>query len=142
MREEQARPDCKSTKNQQDENNMKKNQSFLLCGVLSGIIAFTVLTGCKSTGKGGTEPESGTAAGAGSNTNTQKVEFLFVQTAKEVSFANGSMTLHGVSPLTVCFADRPERIAGHMPTANVPPMWDEGKNSFLADPPNATLSIL
>ena len=29
-----------------------------------------------------------------------------------------------------------------MPTANILPMWDEGKNSFTADPPNATLSVL
>src|SRR3954468_17434227 len=104
---------------------MKTNRSILLCGVLTGIIAFTLLSGCKSTGQGGTGPESGSAAGAGSNMSTRKVEFLFVQTAKDVSFDNGSMTLHGVSPLTVCFADRPERIAAHMPTANVPPMWDE-----------------
>jgi hypothetical protein len=121
---------------------MKTNRSIRLCGVLAGLFAFTLLTGCKSTGQGGTGPESASAAGAGSNMSTQKVEFLFVQTAKDVSFQNGSMTMHGVSPLTVAFADRPERIAAHMPTANVPPMWGEGKNSFTADPPNATLSIL
>jgi hypothetical protein len=112
-----------------------------MCGMLAGIIALTVLTGCKSTGKGGTGEESMSAAGAGgSNTHTQKVDFLFVQTAANVSFANNYLTLHGVNPVTVCFADRPERIAGHMPTANIVGMWDEGKNSFLADPPNATLS--
>ena len=76
-----------------------------------------------------------------SNTTTQKVEFLFVQNAKSVSFENGTMTLHGVNPVTVCFADRPERIAGHMPTSKMVPMWQEGANSFTADPPNATLSI-
>jgi hypothetical protein len=72
---------------------------------------------------------------------TQKVQFLFVQNAKEVSFENGTMTMHGVNPVTVCFADRPERIAGHMPTTRIVPMWKEGNNSFTADPPNATLSI-
>src|SRR5262249_2277094 len=50
-------------------------------------------------------------------------------------------TLHGVDPMTVCFTDRPERIAGHMPTTKIVPMWGEGKNSFTADPPNATLSV-
>ena len=77
-----------------------------------------------------------------SNTTTQKVQFLFVQNAKDVSFENGTLILHGVNPVTVCFADRPERIAGHMPTANMIPMWHEGKDSFTADPPNATLSVL
>lgn len=73
---------------------------------------------------------------------TQLVEFLFVQTATNVSFMNSNMTLHGVNPLTVAFADRPERIAGHMPTTNIMGMWNEGKDSFLSNPPNATLSIM
>jgi hypothetical protein len=65
-----------------------------------------------------------------------------VQTAKDVSFQNGTMVLRGVNPTTVCFTDRPERIAGQMPTANIVPLWTEGKDSFTSDPPNATLSIL
>jgi len=40
------------------------------------------------------------------------------------------------------FSDRPERIAGHMATARFVPFWGEGKDSFLKDPPNATLSFL
>jgi hypothetical protein len=64
-----------------------------------------------------------------------------VQNAKDVSFENGTMTLHGVNPVTVCFADRPERIAGHMPTSKIVPMWKQGSDSFTADPPNATLSV-
>jgi hypothetical protein len=69
-------------------------------------------------------------------------DFLFVQNAKSVAFADGKLTLEGVSPATVMFADRPERIAGHMATARFVPFWSEGKDSFLADPPNATLSFL
>jgi len=69
-------------------------------------------------------------------------DFLFVQNAKSISFAHGKLTLQGVSPATVMFADRPERIAGHMATARFVPFWSEGKDSFLADPPNATLSFL
>jgi hypothetical protein len=59
-----------------------------------------------------------------------------------VSFAKGKMTLRGVNPLTIAFADRPVRFAGHMPTSHFPPMWSQGKDSFLKDPPNATVSIL
>jgi hypothetical protein len=47
-----------------------------------------------------------------------------------------------VNPLTVAFADRPERIAGHMATTNISGMWGEGRDSFLSNPPNATLSIM
>ena len=73
---------------------------------------------------------------------TKNVQLLFVQNAASLSFADGKLTLRGVDPLTVCFSDRPERLAGHMPTKDFVPMWSEGQNSFLKDPPNATLSIL
>ena len=68
-------------------------------------------------------------------------DFLFVQNAKGVVYENGRMTLKVVSPLTVAFSDRPERIAGHMATKAFVPFWSEGKDSFLKDPPNATVSI-
>jgi hypothetical protein len=69
-------------------------------------------------------------------------DFLFVQNAKGIVYADGKLTLKGVSPATVMFADRPERIATHMATAKFVPFWSEGKDSFLKDPPNAALSFL
>lgn len=65
---------------------------------------------------------------------------LFVQTAKGATLANGKLTLKGVSPTTVYFSDRPTRVAGHIATGEMIPLWSEGKDSFLKDPPNATLS--
>lgn len=69
------------------------------------------------------------------------VQLMFVQNAKEVVFADGKMTLKGVAPSTIFFADRPERIAGHLTTPAFLNEWDKGKDSFAKDPPNATLSI-
>jgi len=69
------------------------------------------------------------------------VQMLFVQNAKGVTFDKGKMTLKGISPLTVFFSDRPNRIAGHMATEEMIPLWKEGKDSFFKDPPNAALSI-
>jgi len=69
-------------------------------------------------------------------------DFLFVQNARGIVYADGKLTLEGISPVTVMFSDRPERIAGHMATARFVPFWSEGKDSFLKDPPNATLSFL
>jgi hypothetical protein len=69
-------------------------------------------------------------------------DFLFVQNTKGIAYSDGKLTLKGVSPATVMFSDRPERIAGHMATARFVPFWSEGKDSFLKDPPNATLSFL
>lgn len=74
----------------------------------------------------------------------QKADFLFVQSAKSVSFdrATSKITLHDVSPITLFFADRPTRVAGSMTTAAFIPFWSTGTDSFLSDPPNADLSIL
>ena len=72
----------------------------------------------------------------------KQADFLFVQNAQSIHYADGKLTLKGVSPTTIMFTDRPERIAGHMATARFVPFWSKGKDSFLADPPNATLSIV
>lgn len=70
----------------------------------------------------------------------KKVPMLFVQTATGATLVNGKLTLKGVSPMTVYFSDRPTRVAGHIATRELVPLWAEGKDSFLKDPPNATLS--
>jgi len=71
-------------------------------------------------------------------------DFLFVQTAKSMAFAadRNRLTLHDVSPVTLFFSDRPERIAGNMATTDFVPFWSKGKDSFLSDNPNADLTIL
>jgi hypothetical protein len=76
--------------------------------------------------------------------SSKTADFLFVQTAKGMTFdkPGGKLTLAGVSPVTLFFADRPERIAGNMKTATFVPFWSRGKDSFLSDPPNADVSIL
>ncbi|MDX1402799.1 MAG: hypothetical protein R3245_12820, partial [Kiloniellales bacterium] len=74
----------------------------------------------------------------------KKADFLFVQSAESMSFDpdTNKLTLKNVSPVTVFFTDRPERIAGNMNTAKFVPFWSEGKDSFKSDPPNADISIL
>jgi hypothetical protein len=70
------------------------------------------------------------------------VQVLFVQNAKAVVFDKETVTLKGVSPMTLFFSDRPVRIAGHFHTKDeFVPLWYEGKDSFLKDPPNATISM-
>ena len=56
--------------------------------------------------------------------------------------STSKLTLHGVSPITMFFFDRPERIADNMKMAAFVPFRSEGKNSFLSDPPNADISIV
>jgi hypothetical protein len=74
----------------------------------------------------------------------KKADFLFVQSAKSMSFdpATNKLTLKDVSPVTVFFTDRPERIAGNMNTTRFIPFWSDGKDSFKSDPPNADISVV
>lgn len=71
-----------------------------------------------------------------------KPQFLFVQSAEGVTYADGRLTLKGISPVTVLFSDRPDRLAGHMAAAKFIPFWGEGADSFKSDPPNGTLSVV
>jgi hypothetical protein len=84
------------------------------------------------------------ALAQGAQEPAKQADFLFVQTAKGMTFdkSTGKLTLDGVSPVTVMFSDRPERIAANMKTAAFAPFWSKGKDSFLSDPPNADLSIV
>jgi len=72
----------------------------------------------------------------------EDIEALFVQSAVEFSSEEGSVTLHGVSPSTLYFADRPQREVGHMSSRRFVELWGDGENSFAVDPPNAVLSFL
>jgi len=85
-----------------------------------------------------------TAAAQTAAQDAKQADYLFVQTANAMSFdkATNKLTLHGVSPVTVFFSDRPERIAGNMKTSAFVPFWSQGKDSFLSDPPNADISVV
>ena len=74
--------------------------------------------------------------------NAKKADLLFVQTASDVRLDGGKFILKGISPTVLFFTDRPERIAGNMKNDRYLKLWKEdGKDSFLADPPNATVSV-
>jgi hypothetical protein len=70
-------------------------------------------------------------------------QLLFVQNAHgfEVAADGRTLTLKGLSPTTLFFSDRPVRIAGHYRTDEHLRFWKDGPDSFLKDPPNATLSV-
>jgi hypothetical protein len=76
------------------------------------------------------------------NAQAKAPEFLFVQTAKNIAYRDGVLTLQDISPVTVFFSDRPKRIVGHVRNDLFFKKWTEGNNSFKSDPPNAVLSVL
>jgi hypothetical protein len=73
---------------------------------------------------------------------TKAPEVLFVQSANGIAFKDGVLTLKDSAPTTVFFTDRPKRAAGHVRNDKFLSSWNEGKNSFKADPPNASLHSL
>ena len=69
-------------------------------------------------------------------------ESMFVQTAQGIDSTADTLTLRAITPSTLYFSDRPERVVGHMKTTDFVDLWGAGDNSFEADPPNAVLSFL
>lgn len=108
---------------------MKTTITTITRCVLGGIIAITALSSC-------------TTMKPGPATGPKKVDWLFVQNSSGLSATKGRIVLRGVNPQTICFSDRPDRVAGHMATTDFVPMWGQGSDSFLKDPPNATLSVI
>ena len=72
----------------------------------------------------------------------QTEQSMFVQTANAITSDGTTLTLKEVTPSTLYFSDRPQRIVGHMTTADFVDLWAEGDNSFEEDPPNAVLAFL
>jgi hypothetical protein len=69
---------------------------------------------------------------------------LIVMNARGASLQGGKLTLIGISPNSIVFADRPVRAAGHALTVHLLEEWapsNEDSESFTKDPPNATVSV-
>ncbi len=106
--------------------------------VAAPALAATLVAGARTFAQNAPDPSKP------ADDSTKQADFLFVQTASGLKFdkAGSKLTLEGVSPVTLYFSDRPDRIAGNMKTAKFVPFWSTGKDSFLKDPPNADVSIL
>jgi hypothetical protein len=114
---------------------MTTRRDLALAAAATAALATTSASGQAQVAQAPAQP-GGDASG--------NADFLFVQTARRMSFdrAASRLTLHEVSPVTLFFSDRPDRIAGNMRTAAFVPFWSQGRDSFLSDPPNADLSIV
>jgi hypothetical protein len=119
---------------------MKINKLVLMCAAFAGIsIAnpFTTYAASQTPVPRANPLITWTASGK----QSKNVDVLFVQNAKNMTFSQGKLVLRGVNPVTVAFTDRPARMAGHMQTSRFVPLWSHGKDSFLKNNPNATLSV-
>ena len=65
-----------------------------------------------------------------------------MQCAHGMTTTDSSIMFHGQAHSPLFFADRPERVVGHMHTNTFVSDWVVGENNFAEDPPNAVLSFL
>jgi len=118
---------------------MQLKHRWIALGVAA--LAVVVAFGC-----GNVPPTADPKEAADKETTAQPkaadVEYLFVHGAESTTLADGVLRLGNVNPATIYFSDRPERIAGHLPTQEFVANWGTGDDSFASNPPNATLSIL
>src|SRR4051812_6623071 len=71
-----------------------------------------------------------------------EIEALFVQTSLAAEHVDGRIILRSVTPSTLYFSDRPQRVVGHIGTPQFVDIWGVGENNFAEDPPNAVLAFL
>jgi hypothetical protein len=76
------------------------------------------------------------------STKQEMIPSLAVINARGATLDGNTLTLTGVGPNSIVFADRPVRAAGHVLTSHFIREWDEGQDSFAKTPPNATISVL
>ncbi|MFI4998505.1 MAG: hypothetical protein ACHQK9_01395 [Reyranellales bacterium] len=71
------------------------------------------------------------------------VPSMIVLNARGAKLVGQKLTLEGVLPNAIVFADRPVRAAGHALTAHLLEEWSaDAVDSFAKSPPNATVSVL
>ena len=78
----------------------------------------------------------------GQPTAQAPVPSLGVINSDGATLEGNKLTLTGITKNVIIFADRPVRAAGHETTELFISRWDDGKDSFKNDPPNATVSVL
>ena len=80
--------------------------------------------------------------GVPSTSDAAKVEpSLIVMNAAGAILDDNKLTLTGIAPNAIIFADRPTRAAGHALTIHLLEEWGSAADaSFAKDPPNATVS--
>ena len=112
---------------------------------IAGMLAVTAMLVSVGTATAQTAPAPSSMKTIGAPAAAAKPEIvpsLFVLNSRGATLQGDTLTLTGVTPNSIIFADRPVRSAGHQPTADVIAEWGSGDDSFAKNPPNATVSVL
>lgn len=111
----------------------------------STLLGLPHAAGAQTAGAPPSMPQSAPLAGKtiGRPQQPQLVPSMIVLTARGAKLTGQTLTLEGISPSAIVFADRPVRSAGHALTKHLLEEWSgNAPDSFAKDPPNATVSVL
>jgi hypothetical protein len=113
--------------------------ALIITLILAGVPGSVFAQGATIAPSNAPEPKK---IGVPSTLEAAKVEpALIVMNATGAILADNKLTLTGLAPNAVIFADRPTRAAGHALTVHLLEEWgDAADASFAKDPPNATVS--
>ncbi len=123
-------------------------RSLRLAAILlaaSTLLGLPHVAGAQTAGAPPSMPQSAPLAGKtiGRPQQPQLVPSMIVLTARGAKLTGQTLTLEGISPSAIVFADRPVRSAGHALTKHLLEEWSgNAPDSFAKDPPNATVSVL
>jgi hypothetical protein len=117
--------------------------SLMALAMLTGLPRLASAQPSSASPTGTPPPVAGAASAPLPGKSSVKVDMvpsLIVMNAAGASLDGQTLTLAGVSPNSIIFADRPTRAAGHLLTHHLLEEWTVG--SFAKDPPNATVSAM
>ncbi len=114
-----------------------------------GMLALTTALCSAGLASAQTAPASPKTIGAPAAAKSEVVPSLIVLNSRGATLQGEVLTLNGVTPNSIVFADRPVRAAGHALTADIIAEWGSAtpgaktadNASFAQDPPNATVSV-
>jgi len=112
---------------------MCKSRNALIGTALAGLLCAPAVALAQTSTAGAPQKTIGSV-------KAQTVPSLIVMNSRGVTLQGDKLTLTGVAPNSIVFADRPVRSAGHALTTHLIEEWGEGSDSFAKDPPNATVS--
>lgn len=118
--------------------------SFMKLKGIAGALALTVVLCGSGMALAQTAPGPSSMKTIGTPAAAPKPEIvpsLFVLNSRGATLQGETLTLTGVMPHSIIFADRPVRSAGHQLTADIIADWGAGDDSFTKNPPNATVSV-
>jgi hypothetical protein len=109
---------------------------------LAALAAAALVAGLCAPAGAQTADASQTPKTIGRPQQPQIVPSMIVLNARGAKLEGQKLTLEGISPNAIIFADRPIRSAGHALTAHLLEEWsDSAPDSFAKTAPNATVSV-